>query len=213
MGPEGVIILISMSVFAAAIGLVFLVALTQARRTVANLAAVAARLGLRLHERRILGFVTGAGLEGTVQGRAVRFWSYTTGSGKSQKTWAAAGVRPRQDGGLTFRLSRQGLGTKLQELLGAKEITVGDRLFDAAWFVQTNRPADLAAALLPEIREKLMAAHRSGHRTGGFRLEQGEVVYAEQGGLHDAGRVARLEALLPVLMDLADVAEVSAEAR
>lgn len=199
-------------IIAAVVGVIWWAVVVGGRRTQANLSAVANRLGLQLEIRRWMNLVIGGSLHGTVQGRRVRFWSYTTGSGKSQTTWAAVGVIPRQDGGLEFKLSRQGLATKVMELFGSKEVTVGDRAFDEAWFVQTNRPDYLAAALVPEIREKLMAAHRAGGG-GSFRLDGGgEVVYVEQGSLSSAKVIARLEGVLPVLQDLADVAEV-AEAR
>ncbi|HYC70822.1 MAG TPA: hypothetical protein VEB66_06420 [Opitutaceae bacterium] len=178
------------------------------RRSLANLTALADRLGLELAVSKFLNLVTRASVHGAVQGRPVRFWSYTTGSGKSQQTWAAVGVTPRQASGLEFRLSRQGFATKVQEFFGSKEITVGDAEFDRAWFVRTNRPEFLAAALVPEIRAKLVAAHRAGG-DGSFRLERGEVVYAERGSVGSARVVARLEAVLPVLLDLADVAEVA----
>lgn len=182
------------------------------RRTLANLTAVAERLGLQLEVKRVMNLVMGGSLHGTIQGRRVRLWSYTTGSGKSQTTWAAVGVTPRQESGLEFKFSRQGLATKMMELFGSKEITVGDRAFDEAWFVQTNQPDYLGAALVPEIREKLMAAHRAGGG-GIFRMDAGgEVVYVEQGSLSSAKVIARLEAVLPVLFDLADVAEVAAAA-
>lgn len=203
------VFLVVVLVVGAVMAVAFLVARQAGRQMEARLTAVADSLGLRLQMKRVLGIPADARLEGTVHGRAVRIWSYSTGSGKSRTQWAAAGVRPRRDGGLTFRLTRQGLLTKLTELFGAREITVGDPRFDAAWFVQTNQPEFLAAALLPEIREKLMTAHR-GAGAGTLQLEKGEIVYAERGQLGEAARVRRLVEILPLLHDLADVAEVAA---
>jgi len=193
------------------IALAYFVARSAGRKMAENLAAVAAQLGLEYREERVLGLVTKARIEGLMQGRAVRIWNYSTGSGKSRTHYAAAGVRPRRAGGLTFRITRQGMLSKLSELFGAKEITVGDARFDDAWFVQTNQPELLAAALVPDIRDKLMALHREAGR-GSLRLEEGEVVYAEVGQLSDLARVRRLAGLLPLLRDLADVAEVAAGA-
>lgn len=176
--------------------------------TAANLTAMAGRLGLQAHLQTWGSFVLGGSLSGTIDGRAVRVWSYSTGSGKSRRTWSAIGVRPRRDDGFTFKFSRQGFTTKVMEVFGSKEIRVGDHAFDEAWFVQTNRPDYLGAALLPEIREKLMAVFRSGRGT--FRLEDGEVAYVEEASLSNAAVIQRLEAALPVVQDLADVAEVAA---
>jgi hypothetical protein len=105
-------------------------------------------------------------------------------------------------------LEKQGFGSKLAELLGAHEITVGDPRFDAAWFVRTNQPEFFAAALIPELRDKLMAAQAMGAR-GKFELKDGVVKYAEQGTFADARLAGRLATLADVVGDLADVAEVA----
>ena len=149
---------------------------------------------------------------GTIRDTPVEFFNYTTGSGKSSTTWSALAARPRADGGLTFRLRKQGLGTKVMELFGAKEITVDDATFDAAWFVQTNQPDYFRAALVGEIRDQLMAARRAGAK-GSFQLEGGVVKYAEQGTFGDDRRRQRYELIAPLLCDLADVAEVFAQER
>jgi hypothetical protein len=149
---------------------------------------------------------------GTMRGKYVEFFNYTTGSGKSSTTWSALTVRPRADGGLTFRLRKQGMRTKVMELFGAKEITVDDATFDAAWFVQTNQPDYFRAALVGEIRDQLMAARRAG-ANGSFQLEGAVVKYAEQGTFGDDRRRQRYELIAPLLCDLADVAEVFAQER
>jgi hypothetical protein len=98
------------------------------------------------------------------------------------------------------------------ELFGAREITVDDATFDAAWFVQTNQPEYFRAALVGEIRDQFMAARRAG-ASGIFQLENGVVKYAEQGTFGNAGRRQRYELIAPLLCDLADVAEVFAQER
>ena len=149
---------------------------------------------------------------GTIRGKGVKLFNYTTGSSKSRKTWSALYVTARTDGGLSFKLRKQGLGTKVMELFGAKEITVGEAAFDAAWFVQTNQPDYFRAALVGEIREKLMAALRAG-ATGVFQLNGGVVEYVEQGTFGNDRRRQRYELIAPLLCDLADVAEVFAQVR
>ncbi|MBI2497546.1 MAG: hypothetical protein HYV75_06395, partial [Opitutae bacterium] len=99
--------------------------------------------------------------------------------------------------------------SKLMELFGVREIQVGDPAFDAAWFVRTNQPEYLAAALVPAIRAKFMAETGDPRNTGTYKLENGVVRYTEMGGLSPAA-VERFAAKLPLLQDLADVAEVSA---
>lgn len=181
----------------------------HARKTHALMGDFARRAGLRTVEKTALGFTWVESLEGEQAGRAVRYWTYATGSGKSRTTWVAASVRPRAEGGLQFDLTRQNFGSKIREMFGAKEIRVGDPAFDAAWFVRTNQPDFLAAALVPAIRARLMAepAGRWGAR---YKLEHGLVQYVEQGHLSSAEVLARLERQLPLLHELADVAEAFA---
>jgi hypothetical protein len=194
-----------------ALGVVLLLvwsARNQARKTRENLAAFAAQAGLRMVEQKIFGLTMVGSLEGVSQGRPVRYWTYTTGSGKSRTTWVAVGVGVPAGGTLQFEITRQGFGAKLMELFGVKEIQVGDPAFDAAWFVQTNQPEFFAAALVPAIRAKLMA-ETADRRGTGYQLVQGMVRYAERGGL-SLPAVERLATKLPLLLDLADVAEVAA---
>lgn len=189
--------------------LIFWAARNQARKSRERLAAFAAQTGLRMVEKSILGCPVVESLEGEQAGRPVRFWTYTTGSGKSRTSWVTVGVTVRGGGALQFGLTRQNFGTKLMELFGSREIQVGDPAFDAAWFVQTNQPEFFAAALVPAIRAKLMAEVADRRSFGSYKLENGVVRYNEMGGLSPAA-VERLAGKLPLLLDLADVAEVSA---
>lgn len=66
------------------------------------------------------------------------------------------------------------------------------------------------APLIPEIREKLMAARQAGAK-GRTRLEDGWVMYSEEGSFAKAEAVARLDSLLGLLLDLAEVAELCSE--
>lgn len=179
------------------------------KQALANVAALAERQGLQLMQEKKAFGVIEPRAEGSQGGHGVRFWSYSRGGGKSRHAWIAVGVAPRRSDGFTFRLEGQGLGAKVAGVWGAKDITVGDPQFDAAWFVQSNAPELFAAALVPEIRAKLMAMRAAGARQP-VKLEQGWVTYAELGLFADEAKIARLETILPVLHDLADVAEVCA---
>lgn len=151
---------------------------------------------------------------GTLRGKAAHLYNFSTGSGKSRTQWSALAVRPRELGGLTFSFSRQGFDTKLALLFGAREITLGDPAFDAMWFVETNQPEFLQAALLPELRQRLTAAVNEAGRPGrsiSFKLETDAVVYAEAGDFSDDRVCARIARAADVLCDFADVAEVFAQ--
>lgn len=177
------------------------------RQTDERMAALAKRLGLEFVAAQT--WTANSHLTGILRGKRVEFFNYTTGSGKARKLLSALSVAPATSGALTFALCKQGFVTKVLALFGAKEITVGDAAFDARWFIQTNQPDFFRAALMPELRVKLDAALAGLIKGGEIKLETGAVRYAEQ-GTFTAERCARYEALLPVLCDLADVAEVSA---
>lgn len=182
--------------------------------TRANAQALAERLGLELQPAKpTLGrFYPPPRAQGTVRGKRVELFAYSTGSGKSRKTWAAIGVTPTLPGGLKFTFTRQGLGSRVLSLFGAKEIEVGNRAFDERWFIQTNQPEFLRAALLPELQQKLMDLDRT-KLPGSIRLEDGVVKYAEQGSFYSRETCDRVGAMLDVLCDLADIAEVWAQSR
>lgn len=180
------------------------------RRIVGRMTALAGRQGLAVvaDGRAWLGGHPRA--EGQRRGRPVRFWSYVTGSGKSRRQWVAVGAAPRPPARLTFELQPQGLGTRIAEFFGAREITVGDAAFDTAWFVRTNAPESFGLLLLPEIRSRLVALRAAGGR-GTVKLEDGWIRYSEEGHFGQDKVVARLEQVLPALEDLADAVEVAAD--
>jgi len=201
--------LVPLLFFAAVLGLMIWVVVRQARKARANTEALARRLGLIVTEKKQLGLTTDRELRGQAAGRPLRFWTYSTGSGKSRVTWCAVAVQAQPANRLTFELRPQGFATKVMRLFGAKPVPVGDAAFDAAWFVQTNQPEYLRAALGPEIRAKFMAARADGAR-GGYKLEFGAVRYAEQGNFGNDALCRRLERQILLLQDLADLADVFA---
>jgi hypothetical protein len=147
-------------------------------------------------------------LAGVLGGKPVELFSYAVNTGKTSIPYVAISIQLSPTTGLTFKLQKQGFGSKVMEFFGVHEITVGDPEFDAAWFVQTNQPDFFRAALLPELREKLMAAQRAGAR-GTFELKGGLLKYAEQGTFASAPQTARFVGLADLMRDLADVAEVA----
>ncbi len=189
-------------------GLLIWAVVAQTRRAAANLQKLAAQLGLDFDAGG--GWLNRPRVAGSLHGRHVRIFNYTTGSGKSSTTWSAITAELSAPSPLTFTLKRQGFSTKIAEFFGAHEITVGDAEFDQAWFVQTNQPDFMRAALIPELRAKLMAVLHAG-LAGSFQLKGGEVKYAEIGTFADARRTSRFAALAEVACDLADVAEVAAQ--
>jgi hypothetical protein len=206
VSDDGIMVTILVGGFFGFLGLVFWLTLRAHRKARENLQEMARALEWEFHAPRRwteLPVVTGAR-----RGKPVKVFSYTTGSGKQRQTWAALVVAPASPTRLTFALSRQGFGARLQEVFGAKEIVVGDPAFDAAWFIQTNDPDFFRAALIPELRARLQAARAEGAK-GRFELKDGVVGYVEEGSFYSPARCRRYAKMVDLLCDLADVAEVA----
>jgi len=193
------------------VALMIWLGVVQARRTRDNLSRLAAKLGLKLEMAEpTLGFSLSAPrAEGVIDGRLLELYTFTRGEGKSRTHWCALRLRPEPATGVEFDLSPQGLGSRVLEWFGVKEITVGNRGFDDAFFVRTNQPDLFGAALVPDLQDKLLAAQRAGVR-GTFKLEQGALTYAEQGSFASEAVCAHFEPAAEILRDLADVTEACA---
>lgn len=199
--------------FAAVVGLVGWAAARQSKLTTENVRQLAATLGLQFEEKPpVLGlFYPEARAAGQLRGKRVELFPFTTGAGKSRTHWSAVAATLPAACGLTFRLQRQGFGSKFLELFGAREISTGDAAFDAAWFIQTNHPEYFREALLPELRAKINALVReSGTPARGmeFRLEHNAVRYAEIGSFASSDCLKRCQRAVEIVCDFADLAEV-----
>jgi hypothetical protein len=178
------------------------------RQTCERLAALASRLGLELRRQPArFGFEPTPTVEGRYRDRLVRFFTYTTGSGKSRHTWCAVSAALTAPRAFTLELCPENFITRLATALGMQDLQVGDPEFDRAFIVRSNDPAYAAAALLPEIRAKLLA--RCPRTTcGALTIKGGEVRFCENGSFDRQEQLDRFAAMLEVLCDLADVAEV-----
>jgi hypothetical protein len=197
--------------FFIAVGVLIIGGMIFAERRIArNMRSLANRLGLEFIHVSGWWVSERPRMAGRLRGREVQVFNFTTGSGKSRTTWSAVTAQPAMAFPFTFKLQHQGFGTKIAELFGAHEITVGDAEFDQAWFIRTDRPEFTRAVLLPELRTKLMEAQRTG-ATGTFELSVGLVKYTERGSFFTMKRAERFVTLANVVRDLAEVAYVAAE--
>jgi len=185
-------------------------AIVQRGKTRVQLAALAARLGLEVREAPtagVLGIKPTPTVEGRHRNRAVRFFTYTTSSGKNSTQWCAVAAAAAGAGGFTLDLFPQNFLTHIGVVLGMQDIQVGDPAFDPLFVVKSNDAAYTQAALLPEIRARLVTERGRG-ALGHVSVKNGEVRYAEIGGFSRDAQVARLADMLEVVCDLAEVAEV-----
>lgn len=182
----------------------------QMLRAKANLAALAADLGLELGELPpVLGvFPRLPTVRGQYGGRTLRFFSFTTGSGKSRQVWQALGLSCANPHGLTLQLGSQNFLSAIGTMLGMQDVQVGDAAFDQRFVVKTSDPDYLRAALLPELRAELLQRWSQRCMGANVKLSGGEIVYAELGSFAETAVAERMKALLPPLSALATLPEV-----
>lgn len=206
--PETFLPFLFLALFLAFGGFAVVAALKQQRKAREQLAGLARRFGLELRRQEAkLGFEPPPTVVGRYRNRAVRFFNYTTGSGKSRTTWSAVVATVGGAGGFTLELFPENFLTRIGTAFGMQDIRIGDPAFDQAFMVKSNDPAYAAAALLPEIRTRLLAERQRGAR-GHLAVKGGEVRYAEMGAFDNEARVNRLADMLEAACDLAEVAEV-----
>jgi len=194
---------------AAFVGFAIWMAVVQQRKARAQMTALAGRFHLEFRQPPAAGFGVRPPptVEGTHRGRTVRFFTYTTGSGKSRTNWCAVAAAAAGAGTFTLDLFPQNFLTRIGVALGMQDLQVGDPAFDPLFIVKSNDPAYAVAALLPEIRARLVAERGRG-ALGHVAVKEGEVRYAEMGGFSQEAQVARLADMLDIVCDLAEVAEV-----
>jgi hypothetical protein len=191
--------------------LIVWLAVVQARKTRANFTQLADKLGLQVEAAQpTLGvFLTAPRARGLTDGRSAELYTFTKGSGKSRTQWCGLSVQLQVPAELSFDLTPQGFASKVAGWFGVKEITVGNARFDDAFFVRTNQPDLLPAALVPDIQGRLLAAQQAGAK-GAFKLEKGALAYVEQGSFASPALCAHFVAAAEPLRDLALAAEVVA---
>ena len=146
--------------------------------------------------------------------KTAEFFSYTTGAGKTQQTWAAVAVGVTASGGLTFSLKRRmSLFECVARRFRKNAVETGDASFDKAWVLITNRPDFMRAALLPEMREKILRLSGGGMRSANYKYELYTVQYSEQGSFSSTKLCIRFGEIAGLLCDLADAVEVFAEVK
>lgn len=201
--------------FVVCIGLLGLALARASKLATENVRRMAETLGLEFTVKPpALGlFYSEARAAGQLRGKQVELFPFATGSGKSRIQWCAVSAAVPVAGSLTFHLRQQGFGTKVMELFGAREISVGEAEFDRTWFIQTNQPEFFREALLPELRDKISAllhAARMPARSMELKLDQNVVRYAEIGSFSSADSCTRCLRAAEIVCDLADLAEVAA---
>jgi hypothetical protein len=202
---------------AALIGLVvFVIRVAKKSALERNVALreMAGRLGLDYHEDPAPGmFAPTPVVAGTINGRRARVHEFTRGSGKNRTRWVAASVQILGTSMLKFTMRSQGpaIFERIAGAFGYKDVVVGDPAFDAMFAINGSDETYLQAALIPEVRARLVAFWPKA-RGGRITVGDGEAVYEEQGSFTNASSRENLEKSFPVLGDMVALAEVHATA-
>lgn len=181
----------------------------------AALREMAARLGLGYHEEPGPGRLAPKPVvAGTIQGRRARLHEFVRGAGKSRTSWVAASVEILGPSALKFTIRTQGpaIFERIAGAFGYKDIVVGDPAFDSLLAIDGSDEVFLKAALIPEVRSRVVAFWPKAHGSRITVGEGGESVYEQQGSLTNARCRENLEKAFPVLGDMAALAEVHAAA-
>jgi hypothetical protein len=199
-----VMLFLFVGVFALVIGL----ARRQQRRGRANLAKLAQELGLPapIVPQGFWAALKAIELGGNHRGRLLRIYNYTTGSGKNRTTWCALALSVSNPSKLTLGVSRENVFTRVGRVFGVDDVATGDKAFDEQFYVKSNDPAYVRAALLPEIRERIAAVAKDGAR-GTISVDGNEIKYSEVGTFASDKVCGRFPSLVEVAVLLAEVVE------
>ena len=142
-------------------------------------------------------------VEGEFRGKAVRFYTFTTGAGKNQRHWCAASVHVANPSELILDLRMKPVADTSDGVSSLLEVTTGETAFDEAFALRSNAPTKAIAALSPAVRLQLLSARQRGVG-GSLMAYQQEVRYVESGSFANATRTERVASMLPVVCALAD---------
>lgn len=195
--------------FIAFLGFIIWAAVVQTRKGRENLTTLADRLGLALQEPVRRGpFSSGSRqLTGAFRNRPVRVYTFTTGSGKSRSSWCALSMQVRTAPGFSFKITGENLFTKAGRIFGVEDVQTGDAAFDEKFYLKSKQPEYIRAALIPEIRTRLLDALRRHRQIGSFTIENGEVKYTEMGNFANRSVCDRFPTMIEIATDLAEIAE------
>lgn len=208
MDIERVLPFVFIGVFIGTFVLIVIATKNQRKKARENLARLAERLGLQVHapaKRGIFG-TSPTSLSGTFRGRAIRVFSYSTGSGKNRTLWCAVAAPVNNPSGLKLRISKENAFTVVGRKFGIDDVATGDEAFDREFYVKSNQPDFIRAALIPEIRQRLADVWKTKSR-GLFSVDETEVRYAETGNFSKAAVCERIPLVAEAVCDLGEVVE------
>jgi len=145
---------------------------------------------------------------GQYAGRALKFYSFVSGSRRNRQIWQAMSLSCANPGGLRFELGAQNVVTSaIGAMMGMEDLVLGDAAFDKRFLIGTNAPQFPCAALTPELRSLLLRQWSDRSMGACLKVYGGAIVYAECGAFTEGGIIARMRAMLEPMALLAALPE------
>jgi|GEM_PF-2391934 len=135
-------------------------------------------------------------IHGSLFGKTVQIYTYTTGSGKNKQTYTKFSLLPF-DKGLIVRISKEGLFSKVSKAFGGQDIQIGDALLDKQYRFKCNRGNDLIQWIDYDIAEMLKTVHKS--LRGSILIINGELSYSQHGIISNENARERFEKVMAIL--------------
>ena len=160
---------------------------------------------------------TDVALRGTYGGRSIAVRQMIRGvasaQGPSQILAYRFGVGLSNECGLTLSLGRKGSLRRLQAFFGRPEKGDHEEIVVGKIAATCSDAEFLEQALLPEMRQRLLALFDSNIRVSGIQLKDKSLSYLELHGIFQKRVMERDRSLPDLLVDLGDAVETYAEVR
>lgn len=193
------------------ISLIF--ARSEREKTRKNFAALADALGFSIVQPRTRAISSESRrIVGKRGGRTVDVYATIRDQGRHIEKQSVVAMTVRNPRQLTLSIGRGRLSGLGAVFAGDRAVVSGDAEFDRSVQLRSNDPGYIAAALLPEVRQRIVLAWQQGTH-GELAVRIGEIRYEEIGALEDARALPRVRALVDLMCDLAEIVEAYSEQR
>lgn len=164
------------------IGIIFTVTYFFAKRNMEQIEQSFGQLAKRLNVELILpnsrwGWFMGEfpRIEGEINGLPFVSYMYTKGSGKNKRTYTTFVFQLEKNLMDTLQLYKEGFWAKVGKTFGKQDIQLGDKAFDEAYIIRSNREAFAHELLNREIRQAFL--RKFPKLRGEFKLVHGRFEY------------------------------------
>ncbi len=139
---------------------------------------------------------------GEYDGRKLRLYFYTTGSGKSTTYWTSLEMEVENREDQTIKIYKENFFSKIGKAIGGQDIQIGDGKFDSELILRASDEQFLKNLLTPEIREQFLRIWVERKPAGTVSLAGNTLQYIETGLVNNTARRERIEMAIILLQAL-----------